>query len=79
LSDRVGLHQSALIAGYLNKHPFSENAEAERQLCLTIDVFGGTTFAAPGNAGYLTKEMAAACASIAERWPAIAPPAGANL
>ena len=34
---------------------------------------------APGNATYLFKEMAATCANLMERWPAIKPPAGAVL
>jgi hypothetical protein len=34
---------------------------------------------APGNATYLFKEMAATCANLVERWPAIKPPTGAVL
>jgi hypothetical protein len=51
-----------------------EEAEAERKLCVVVDAYTGKIHTAPGNAVYRFNEMKAACADIAERWPAIAPP-----
>lgn len=79
LRDEIGLYQSAFAFGYFGQHPYLEEATAERALCITLDAQSGTVFAAPGNSGYRYKEMEAACASIAERWPAIQPPNKAVL
>ena len=54
-------------------------AEAERELCITLDAYTGTCHEAPGKAVYLFKEMKAACETLAERWPAIKPPKSAIL
>ncbi len=79
LPEDVAAYQSAFMCGYLEINPFEEHAEPEHKLCITIDAQTGTSFEAPGNSKYLFKEMSAACASIAERWPHIRPPAGAIL
>ena len=77
LPANVGAYQSAFMFGYLDINPFEEHAAPEHKLCITIDAYAGTTYGAPGNSKYLFKEMGAACASIAERWPHIKPPPGA--
>jgi hypothetical protein len=79
LPEDVAGYQSAFMFGYLEERPFAEAAVAERGLCLTVDAYAGKVYAAPGKAAYLFKEMQAACESIAERWPAIKPPARAVL
>lgn len=77
LDPEIGNHQSALIFGYIKERPIADASEPEKALCITLDAYAGELYAAPGNSVYLCKEMAAACASIAERWPAVKPPPGA--
>jgi hypothetical protein len=77
LAADVGIHQSALIFGYIKECPLAEASTPEKTLCITLDSYAGTTYEAPGNSVYLCKEMAAACAGIAERWSSIAPPSSA--
>ena len=79
LSDKVGNWQAAGIFGFLRTIQEAEAAEAERELCLVLDAYTGEIHPAPGNAVYLFKEMKAACADIAERWPVIKPPKNAIL
>lgn len=79
LSDEVAAYQSAFMHGYLDVHPFEEHATPEHKLCITIDAYTGTAYGAPTNSKYLFKEMSAACATIAERWPNIKPPSSAIL
>ena len=71
--------QSALLLGYLNATVDDEGLRPDPALCLTLDLFTGTAHPAPGRAKTLLNQMAAACASIAERWPNIAPPPKAVL
>ncbi len=77
LSDATADFQSAAILGLLKMLPGADVDEPERTLCLTLDAYTGLLHPAPTNAGYLFKEMQAACLSIAERWDAIPPPKGA--
>jgi hypothetical protein len=79
LEPSVGIHQSALIFGYIKELPVADASEPEKPLCITLDAYEGAIYEAPGNSVYLCKEMAAACASIAERWPAIQAPPGSVL
>ncbi len=79
LGPPVGIHQSALIFGYIKELPIDEASEPEKPLCITLDAYKGAIYEAPGNSVYLCKEMAAACASIAERWPAVQAPPGSVL
>ena len=67
------------FAVYLRADPVNDGVDAEKKLCVVVDVYSGVVRQAPTNAVYLYNEMDAACASIAERWPAIQPPAGAVL
>jgi hypothetical protein len=79
LPPMVGGFQSAAIFGYLRTLEEADKTEAERALCITLDAHAGKCHEAPGNAVYLFNEMKAACATIAERWPAIKPPKNAVL
>jgi hypothetical protein len=79
LSEDTGTHQSAFMCEFLRKHPSEEMGEAERDMCLTVDVRSGEAYRAPSNSTYLFKEMAATCSALVERWPAIKPPPGAVL
>lgn len=74
----VGEWQSAFLYGYVGLAP-SEAAEAEFALCLTVDAYTGNCYPAPTNSVSRFKHMQAACATIAERWPNIAPPPNAVL
>jgi len=79
LPPEIGEWQSAFLFGYLGLTEPEDGAEPEHQLCLTIDAQSGHAIAAPGNALARFREMEAACASIAERWSNVEPPAGAVL
>ena len=69
--------QSAFLFGYLNLVGVEAGAEAEQKLCVTVDVQAGLCHRAPTNSVSRFHNMEAACASIAERWPNIAPPPNA--
>jgi hypothetical protein len=77
LSEATADFQSAAILGLLKMLPGADVDEPDRALCLTLDAFTGALHVAPTKAGYLFKEMQAACLSIAERWDAIPAPKGA--
>ena len=79
LPPAVAAWQSAGIFGFLRAIQEDEAAEADKALCITLDAYQAATYEAPGNAVYLFNEMKAACAAIAERWPAIKPPKNAVL
>ena len=79
LPQEQGEWQSALLFGYLGLVEPEDGAEPEHQLCLTIDAQAGRAIPAPSNALARFREIEAACASIAERWDNIEPPAGAML
>jgi hypothetical protein len=79
LSPTIGGWQSAAIFGYMKTLEDANKTEAERALCITLDAYAGKCHEAPSNAVYLFKEIKAACATIAERWPAIKPPKNAVL
>ncbi len=69
--------QSAFLFGYLHLIPIEENAEPELKLCLTVDAQAGVWHPAPTDSISRFKNMQAACATIAERWPNIPPPPNA--
>jgi hypothetical protein len=75
----VANFQSAAIYGYWRTLNAAKDGEAERALCITLDAYTGKCHTAPTNAIYLFNEMKAACATLAERWPAIKPPKNAIL
>lgn len=79
LPQKVADFQSSAIFGYMRALESDDMAEAERELCITLDAFTGICHEAPGKAAYLFKEMKAACETLAERWPAIKPPKNAVL
>jgi hypothetical protein len=77
LSQTVAEWQAAFLYGYLGFVGVEDGAEVEHKLCLTIDAYSGDIHAAPTNSASRFQNMEAACATIAERWPNIAPPPGA--
>lgn len=79
LPEETGLWQSSLLYGCRIAVDDDSNAEAEQQLCITIDAATGATYAAPGDALSRFRNMEAACQSIAERWDSIDPPDGAVI
>lgn len=79
LSPEVGAWQSAFLFGYLNAIGAEPGSDPERRLCVTIDAYTGAVYDAPGDSARRFANMDAACASIAERWDNIAPPANAVL
>lgn len=75
----AGEWQSAYLFGYLGVIQFEAEAQPEQKLCITIDAQSGNVIPAPSNSVERFKEMEAACATIAERWPNVDPPTGAIL
>ncbi len=75
----VGEWQAAFLLGYLRALDGAPGGEPDGKLCLVLDAQSGALHAAPGDAARRFGQIAAACASIAERWPNVAPPAGAVL
>jgi hypothetical protein len=71
--------QSAFIFGYLGRIGTEDGAEVERNLCLTLDAFTCNAQPAPTDSVRRFQNMEAACATIAERWPNVAPPPNAVL
>ncbi|MDR3536868.1 MAG: hypothetical protein P4L71_10255 [Acetobacteraceae bacterium] len=76
LPAEVAAWQSALLLGILRGTPAAD-AEPDPGLCLTVDGWTGVVHAAPSDTVRRGGHLAAACASIAERWDAVQPPAGA--
>jgi hypothetical protein len=79
LKEEIALWQSAFLHGFLKSTVPEDEGTSDLKLCLTIDAFTGACFSAPTDAVRCFNNMTAACASIAERWPNIAPPKGAVL
>lgn len=79
LSIEVGEWQSAYLFGYLSAIEAEKDAQPECKLCVAINAYSGSIYAAPSDAVSRFHEMETACATIAERWPTIAPPSGAVL
>lgn len=79
LSKDVADWQSAFLFGFVTDELAEGGATAEQKLCLTIDAYGGIAHPAPSDSISRYKNMQAACATIAERWPNVQPPAGAVL
>jgi hypothetical protein len=77
LSPEVANWQSAFMLGYLHQTGTEPEAEAEGQLCLTIDAAGGVCHPAPTDALSRFNNMEAACATISEWWPNVTAPEGA--
>lgn len=74
----AALWQAAFVYGYLGETS-AYMAEPEHKLCVTIDAHAGLAYPAPGDAVRRYANMRAACATIAERWPAIQAPPNAVL
>jgi hypothetical protein len=77
LSLEAGEWQSAYLFGYLQTVAHEAQADAERKLCITIDAYSATVYAAPSDSVNRFHEIEATCATIAERWPNIEPPSNA--
>lgn len=75
----IGGYQSAAIFGVLGIHDDEEGSDPDKTMCITVDAMTGSSYPAPTNAVSIFANMKAACQSIAERWPNIAPPASAVL
>lgn len=71
--------QSAFTFGFLTGMPPEVDCAPEHKLFLTVCAYSGKSTEAPTNSNYKLKEMAAACASIADQWPNIQPPPSAIL
>lgn len=71
--------QSAFIFGSTNDTVNDQGAAAEEKLCLTVCAQSGVVHPAPTDSTSRFNNMKAACATIAERWPNIAPPPNAVL
>jgi hypothetical protein len=81
LDAEVACWQGAISMGYLTvklKQGLGD-IDAERDLCVAVDMWGGHTHVAPTNAVYRFNEVRAVCAGIVERWEQIAPPENAFL
>jgi hypothetical protein len=77
LKATVAAWQSAFLFGYLEVTNAEPEASPEQKLCLTIDAYRGKSYPAPTDSVRRLRHMESACATIAERWPNIAPPDGA--
>ena len=75
-NEEAALWQAAFVCGYLGDTR-EDMADPEHKLCITIDAYAGVAYGAPGDAVRRYTNMLAACATIAERWPNIAPPPNA--
>ena len=69
--------QSAFLFGRLRQVITDPTIDPEQKLCITIDAYSGKSHAAPSDAVSRFGNMAAACASISERWDNVTPPANA--
>ena len=77
LSIATAKWQSALLFGCLRQEITDPTINPEQKLCITIDAYSGKCHAAPSDAVRRFGNMAAACASISERWDNVTPPATA--
>ena len=73
----VGEWQAAFLHGYLARAHEVPSEKAEPKLCVVVDAYVGVCISAPSNSVSRYLNMEAACATIAEQWPNIAPPKGA--
>lgn len=78
LKQEVANWQSAFVFGHLNDIK-DDGTAPEHKLCLTICAQSGIAHPAPTDSISRYKNMLAALASIAERWPAVEPPPNAVL
>ena len=77
LAEEVADWQSAIILGHLRQVGVEEAAEPEAKLCITVDAYAGKWRPAPTDSVRRFNQTKDACATIAEWWPNIKPPAGA--
>lgn len=79
LDPEVACWQGAISMGYLTTKLKQGliDTDAERDLCVAIDMWSGETHTAPTNAVYRFNEVRAVCAGIVERWNQIPAPEGA--
>ena len=79
LNADVGAYQASVLFGCRKMMDLHDEAAPEEKLCLTLDCATGAFLPAPSDATRRFQNMEAACASIAERWENIEPPAGAMM
>jgi hypothetical protein len=79
LPPAIGGYQSAAALGLFKEYLAKPGSEPDKSICVTLDAFTGEVYSAPGAAASMFANMKAACSTIAERWPNIKPPKGANL
>lgn len=80
LNPPVAKFQCAAILGLLRDTTLqSDEDEADKALCLTVDAYAGQVYSAQGDAATDYANMKAALASIAERWDKIPPPKNAVI
>jgi hypothetical protein len=70
----VGSWQSAFLFGQLSSHAQGGENVPEPKLCLTLDTNTCSIHPAPSDSVSRYKNMAAACATIADMWDKIGPP-----
>lgn len=78
VNPEVAAWHSAFLYGLLGQTA-EDMTEPEHKLCLTIDAHAGVAHPAPTDSTRRFTNMLSACATIAERWPNIAPPANAVI
>ena len=76
LENEIAAWQSSFLFGFLTRSAVGTD-EPEQKLCITIDSYSGVAHPAPTDATRRFNNMVSACATIAERWPAIQPPPNA--
>lgn len=80
LPEESAAFQSSIIHGMLCMYGAdADEEEVDRNLCLTLDAYSGIMYTAPTNAVTRFNNAKAACATIAEAWDNIKPPAKAVL
>jgi hypothetical protein len=77
LKPQVADWQSAAIFAFIKERLSTDGVEPDLALCITVDCQAGVAYPAPTNSVTRFKNMKAACATIADAWPAIKPPHGA--
>ena len=76
LASEAAAYHAAFVFGVLGTTAIEPDVPEEK-LCLVIDAYAGQCHYAPTDSKRRFSNMEAACATIAERWPNVAPPVGA--
>lgn len=65
---------SAVLAYLFAQQHLTHLGEIDRKLCLSIDVFGGSTYACPDTFKRKIGNMEDSCEEVVLRWPTVTPP-----